>query len=73
MENSSLLALNWEPPMTQETKSERRHHVARHVFEALCAKYPKKHIVLMQPGESATWQVADMTESTSTGVGERHS
>ena len=59
--------------MTQETKSERRRHVARHVFEALCAKYPEKHIVLMPPGESATWQVADMTESTSTGVVERHS
>ena len=59
--------------MTQETKSERRRRVARHVFEALCAKHPEKHIVLMQPGESATWQVADMTQSTSTGVGERHS
>ena len=58
--------------MTQETKSERRRRVARHVFEALRAKYPEKHIVLMQPGESA-WQVADMTESTSPGVGERHS
>jgi hypothetical protein len=39
------------------------------VFEALCAKYPEKHIVLMQPGESATWQVADMTESNLNGRG----
>ena len=59
--------------MTRESKSERRRRVARHVFEALCAKYPEKHIVLMQRGESATWQVADMIESTSTSVGERHS
>ena len=59
--------------MTQETKSERRRRVARNVFEALCAKHPEMHIVLMPPGESATWQVADMTESTSTGVVERHS
>jgi hypothetical protein len=59
--------------MTQETNSERHRCVARHVFEAMRAKFPEKHIVLMQPGESATWQIADMTESTSTGVGERHS
>jgi hypothetical protein len=59
--------------MTQETKNERRRRVARHVFDTLCAKHPEKHIVLMQPGESATWQVTDMTVSTSTGVSERHS
>ena len=35
--------------MTQETKSERRRRVARHVFEALCAKHPEKHIALVQP------------------------
>ena len=58
--------------MTQETKSERRRRVARHVFEALCAKHPEKHVVLIQPGESAMWQVADMNEFSSTTVGERH-
>ena len=55
--------------MTQETKSERRRRVARHVFEALCAKHPEKHVVLMQPGESATWQVADMNEFFLNGRG----
>jgi hypothetical protein len=49
--------------MTQENKNERRRRVARHVFEALCTKYPEKHIVLMQPGEAATGQV--VTEAPS--------
>ena len=58
--------------MTQETKSERRRRVASCVRGAV-RETPQKHVVLMQPGESATWQVADMNESTSAGVGERHS
>ncbi len=49
--------------MTQETKSERRRRVARHVFEALCAKFPEKHIVLMQAGEAATGQVVTEAQS----------
>jgi hypothetical protein len=36
-------------PTSREAKIEGRRVVARRVFDALCAHYPDKHVVLVQP------------------------
>jgi hypothetical protein len=42
--------------------------LARRVFEALCAQYPDKYIALMQPGDAAQEQAADMMAAKTAGI-----
>jgi hypothetical protein len=56
--------------MTQETKSERRRRVARHVFEAMRAKFPEKKIVLVHPGDAARMPLLDVTDAMAKGEGD---
>jgi hypothetical protein len=44
--------------MKKRTKEERR-AVARRIFEALCARYPDRYIVLEQPKATAPDATAD--------------
>ena len=56
-------------PSEYRAKIEGRRVVARHVFDALCAKYPEKYVALIQPREVLDDPRDDLTSQRLRGRG----